>query len=254
MHKIDEIHKIFKSLKIKENFIIIHSDIVGLGFKNFSISRLWEIIFDALGKNKTYILPTFTFTRKKRWDLKNSQSETGVLSEYFRKYIGSRRTVHPIHSVSIYGKNSNDIPEHNCSSSFGKGSVWEWLCRNKNVCNLSLGVELEGGASICHFPEEFVGVKYRNYIQIKDKIIVPPKKKILSKYSYYARTIKKNLEGNNDWSKCEEDLIKSKILKRKYFFNNKYPISKMNTYYASNFIINKLKKNQFYLGNFFSKK
>ena len=162
MHKIDEIKKIFKSIKIKEDFIIIHSDIVGLGFRNFKISKLWDIIFSSLGKNKTYILPSFTFERKKNWDYKKSKSETGILSEYFRKNISSRRTIHPVHSVSIYGKHSSDIPEHNCQSSFGKGSVWEWLCKNKNVCNLSLGVELEGGATICHFPEEFVGVKYRN--------------------------------------------------------------------------------------------
>ena len=76
----------FKKIKIKESFIIIHSDITGLIFKNFSLEKLWNIIREGLGKNKTYIFPTFTFSNKhKTWSYKKSKSESGALSEYFRK-------------------------------------------------------------------------------------------------------------------------------------------------------------------------
>jgi|694.fasta_scaffold134757_3 aminoglycoside 3-N-acetyltransferase len=249
----DDIYEIFKSIKIKEEFIIIHSDVVGLAFNNFSLAKLWDLIFYGLGANKTYIFPTFTFTRNKIWNYYQSKSETGILSEFFRKNISTKRTIHPVHSVSIFGKNANEIIDHNSESSFGKGSVWEWMCNNKDVCNLSLGVKLEGGATICHFPEEFVGVNYREFVHIKDKILGPGKKIIKRKFTYYGRKINRNGEGLNNWSNCEKDLLKSKILKRKFFLRDKYPISIMNANMASEFIISKLKKNPYYIGKFVEK-
>ena len=97
MKKLDTIYKIFKNINIKEEFIIIHSDIVSLAFNNFSLEKLWQIIFDGLGNDKTFIFPTFTFNRNKIWSYHESKSETGILSEYFRKNIATKRTVHPIH-------------------------------------------------------------------------------------------------------------------------------------------------------------
>ena len=250
MKTVDDVYKVFKNLKIKENFIIIHSDVVGLEFKNFSLPKLWEVIFYGIGSDKTYLFPTFSFSfmKTKCWDYNKTPSEVGILSEYFRKKISSNRTIHPIHSISMYGKKTREIPNHDCNSSFGKGSVWEWLCRNKDVCNLSLGTRLDGGATICHYPEEYLSVYYRTYIPLEGKIIDKNKKKTKSKFSYYARIINKNFEGSNNWNLCEKDLLKKNILSRKFFFNNQYPISLMNAYKATNFIISKLKNDKEYLG------
>ena len=79
------------SIDIKEKHIIIHSDITGLVFKNFSVKKLWEIIFHSFGFNKTYIFPTFTFcfNKKKIWDYYKTKSETGILSEYFRTNVAN---------------------------------------------------------------------------------------------------------------------------------------------------------------------
>ena len=55
-----------KKIKIKEKFVIIHSDVTGLYFKNFSLQELWKIIKLSLGKDKTYIFPAFTLKNKKK--------------------------------------------------------------------------------------------------------------------------------------------------------------------------------------------
>lgn len=250
MKTIDDVYKVFKSLRIKENFIIIHSDIVGLEFKNFSLSKLWEVIFYGIGSEKTYLFPAFSysFAKNKIWDYYKTPSEAGILSEYFRKNISSNRTIHPIHSLSVYGKNMQDVPFQNCNSSFGKGSVWEWLCKNKDVCNLSLGTRLEGGATICHYAEEHIRVNYRKYIDLPGTIIDKDKKKNRSKFTYYGRIINKNFEGHNNWIACEQDLLKKRFLLRKFFFKNSYPVSIMNAKRGIKFIINKLKNNSEYLG------
>lgn len=240
-----QIKKNLKRLNIKEKFIIIHSDITGLTFKNFSLEKLWKMIFDSLGKNKTYILPTFTLndSKHKFWSYNNTKSDTGALSEYFRKEVSTIRTINPLHSVCIFGKNQKDIPLNKSLSSFGKGSIWEWLCNSKNVCNLSLGLNLAGGATFCHYSEEIMKVSYRKYINLNFEIEEKNYKKTKKFFLYFAR--KKNFQNN--WKKCEKELFKASLIKKIIFPENKYKILKMNTFKVSKFLIKKIKKNQFYL-------
>jgi aminoglycoside N3'-acetyltransferase len=240
-----QIKKNLKKLDIKENFIIIHSDITGLIFKNFNLEKLWKIIFNSFGRDKTYIIPTFTLQapNKKFWSYNKSESDTGMLSEYFRKNISSIRTIHPIHSVGIFGKNQKKIPQNKSLSSFGKNSIWEWLCNSKDVCNISLGLNLAGGATFCHFSEEYLKVDYRKYKNINIYIEKDNNRKIKKKYLYYAR--KKNFENN--WKKCENELIKNSLIKKYIFPENNYQVLKMNTFKVTNFLIRKIKKNRLYL-------
>ena len=242
----NQIFKNLKKIKIKENFIVIHSDITGLLSKNSTIEKLWKIIFKGLGEDKTYIFPTFTFKNKKNsWNLKKSKSESGILSEYFRKNIASRRTIHPVHSVAVYGKDQHKIPNHDCKSSFGRGSTWEWICNSKEVCNLGLGLNLNGGGTFCHYSEEKIKISYREFKNLNLSIVGKDNKKIKKKFSYFSR---KNKIMNN-WNKCEKDLIKAKLIKKFLFKENNYRIIKMNTFKVTNFILKKIKKDNYYLTN-----
>ena len=235
------------SIDIKEKHIIIHSDITGLVFKNFSVKKLWEIIFHSFGFNKTYIFPTFTFcfNKKKIWDYYKTKSETGILSEYFRTHVATKRTIHPLHSVAIYSKNSSKKLKHLSHSSFGKDSIWEWFSTSKNVCNVALGLNLDGGATFCHFAEEFLKVNYRQYVNLPGKVYEKRKKLIKKKYIYFIK--KKNKKIINNWAKCEKDLRKNKLIETYYVGKNRYKILKMNTFQVTKFLIKKLKKNPRYL-------
>jgi aminoglycoside 3-N-acetyltransferase len=239
--------KQLKNIKIKEKYIIIHSDVTGIIFKNFSLKLLWEIIFECLGKDKTYIFPTFTFAIKnKTWDYNLSKSECGILSEYFRKNIATRRTVHPLHSVSIFGKNSFKIPEHNSKSSFGKGSLWEWLCTSREVCNIGLGLNLHGAGTFCHYSEEKSRVEYRKYKKINVNIIGKNKNIIKKKFSYFARSLK-TINLKNHWNRCEKDLLENNLMEQFIFTKNNYKIIKMNTFQVTNFILKRLENDPEYL-------
>ncbi len=244
MLKEKQLLKTFSSIKIKEKYIIIHSDITGLVFENFSLDILWKIISSTLGKNKTYIFPTFTFKNNKNWDYYKSKSETGLLSEYFRENVANMRTIHPLHSVAIYGKKIPKFLKHNSSSSFGKGSTWEKLAKSKNVCNLALGLDLDGGGSFCHVAEELAKVKYRTIIPLNYKVYNEKHKKIHKKFTYFARKSNKYL---NNWNKCEKDLKKNKLIKYFNIPKTNYKIMKMNTSKVTNFILRKLKQNSNYL-------
>ena len=243
----EQVIKNLNNINIDENFIIIHSDITGLVYHGFSISELWEIIYNSFGKNKTYIFPTFNFNFSKNnvWHYYKSTSQTGVLSEYFRKNISKIRTIHPIHSVCLFGKKYSEIPSHKSSSSFGRGSVWEWISTSKDVCNIGLGLNLDGGGTFVHYAEEKVNVSYRHKINLNIKVFDSNNKLVKKKFSYFAR--KPRLNVINDWNKCEKKLIKKNLLEQFIFPENNYKIIKMNTYKVTKFLIKNLKENPKYL-------
>ena len=244
----DKLRKFLSKVYIKEDFIIIHSDVTGLVFPKFDLKELWKIIFSSFGENKTYIFPTFTLNNhKKYWSYNQTKSDVGILSEYFRKNISSIRTIHPIHSVSIFGKNSFKIPIKHCSSSFGKNSFWEWACKNNNVCNISLGLELNGGATFCHYVEEYCKVPYRKYINLNYIVKDKQNKIIKKKYTYFSRNTDFKKEIINDWDSVQKTLIKKKLINIYKNENPKYQVLKMNTSKVSNFLIKKVKKNNIFL-------
>lgn len=234
----NELYKFFKNLKFKEEFIIIHPDLLSFYQFKVKVDKFWDILNFCIGRNKTYIVPTFNFKKSISWSCNKTPSESGYLTEYLRK-ISKKRTIHPIHSVSILGPKFKEIPDHNSPSSFGKNSTWEWLCENKHVRNLSIGSKFIEGATICHYPEEKLQVHYREYIKLKQKVFDKKNKQIKKTFFYFAR--KKGIENN--WDLCLKKLIKNKIVLYK---KNKLdiPIFSMNTASTTKFIIKELKKNE----------
>ena len=234
----NELYKFFKNLKFKEDFIIIHPDLLSFYQFDVKVKKFWEILNFCIGSKKTFIIPTFNFKKNKLWKCNETPSESGYLTEYLRK-ISPKRTIHPIHSVSLLGHKSKEIPDHNSLSSFGKNSTWEWLCESKHVRNLSIGSEFIEGATICHYSEEKTQVPYRKYTKLKQKVFDSKNKKIKKEFLYFAR--KKGVENN--WHKCLNKLKKKRIIK--YQTNNlKIPIFSMNCFKTTKFIVNALERNK----------
>lgn len=240
-YKDNNLKKIFSKIKFKEKICIIHSDLSSFRHFNFSLKEFFETLISSLGKEKTFVFPTFSWVKKKNWYSELEPSNVGALSEYVRKNRKIDRSLNPIHSVCIFGKNKR-IPTHYSKSSFCKGSTWDWLCNSKNVINLSLGIGLEGGATFLHVSEEKNNVNYRYYKKLNINVYNNKKKRVANKFYYYSR--KRNFL--NSWKKCEDDLIKKKLLKKiKNELN--IPIYLVNTFYASKFIDKKIKENSNYL-------
>ena len=242
---IEKFNECLKDLNIDEDIVIVHSRLVPFNVRKQNIEQICEMLIRRIGKNKSIIMPAFSysFPRKKIWNYYNTKSQAGVLTEYFRKNISEERTIHPIHSISIL--NNKYSIQHFSSSSFGKGSAWEFLCQNE-VCNLSIGIGLDGGGTICHFSEELFKVNYRKYIDLKGDVYDEKNKLVKKNFLYYARDEKTKVQNN--WSKCENDLIKNKIMNRKFYLNN-IPVCIMNTKKATKYIFEKLSEDNYYLTN-----
>ena len=109
MHTYNELLTDLKNMGISlGDKLLVHSSYKSLGEVEGGAETVIQALKDAVGEQGTLILPTFTFDYVHRknpvFDVKNTASCVGYLTEVFRKSDGVIRSVHPTHSAAVWGK------------------------------------------------------------------------------------------------------------------------------------------------------
>jgi len=152
--------------------IIIHSSYKALTGKEKIDGGPQAVIktFKNLVKKGTLMLPALSYesvTPKKRiFDVLNTPCCVGILPEVMRNSEGVVRSVHPTHSVSVWGKNAKEIAASHIKdfTPVGSNSPFHELKRRKGKI-VMLGCGLEPNTSM-HGVEEMVVPEYlygKNY-------------------------------------------------------------------------------------------
>jgi aminoglycoside 3-N-acetyltransferase len=232
----------------KDDNVFIHSSLKTLGkYEDLSkpdlLNMIRETIFDIIGESGFIAVPTFNFNFAKGYDfdVENTPSNgMGAFSEFIRKYDGSCRTSHPMHSISILGKNSRHIADMEGDTEFSKNSAFDYLLKKK--CKiLFLGNSFT--ETFFHIAEEKANVPYRFWKKFKGNLIKKSSKKKIE-IKYYARNFKENPEPVIDVEKLFKFLEKLKIFKK--INNDKINLMICSSnFYVDNCII-KLKENPRY--------
>jgi aminoglycoside 3-N-acetyltransferase len=126
------------------------------------LDLLIESIETALGDDGTLLIPTFSysFTKGEPFDIANTPSAVGMVSERFRSRPGVDRTADPIFSFACKGPLAPGfcaIPVKEC---FGAESVFATLHR-LNAYIVDLGCSMNRGGTFVHYAETVHGVDYR---------------------------------------------------------------------------------------------
>ena len=119
---------------VKNDNVFIHTSLKTIGqYEDLTqpdlLNMIKRTILDVIGENGFIAVPTFTFNFPKGddFDVDNTPSDRmGVFAEFIRKHDGSSRTFHPIHSISILGKNSNNIAGLEGDTEFSNGSAFDF--------------------------------------------------------------------------------------------------------------------------------
>jgi len=120
------------------------------------------LVFSALNVS-TLILPTFTFSfpNKEEFDVKNSKTSMGVFNEYFRNQESIIRSIDPLMSNALLGKNTEfvtNIGKNSC----GKDSTFDLLHQTElNVKFLFFGTRVGDCFTFMHYMEDELGAPYR---------------------------------------------------------------------------------------------
>jgi len=199
----------------KDDNVFIHSSLKTIGKYEDSIqpdllNMINDTVFDIIGDNSFIAVPTFNFNFAKGddFDVDNSPSEgMGVYSEFIRKCKNSRRTSHPMHSISILGKNSDYIANLSAETEFSEGSAFDYLIKKK--CKiLFLGDSFT--ETFFHIAEEKAKVPYRFWKKFKGNLIKNSIKQKIE-IDYYARNLEIEPEPDINVPKLFKFLDQKKI-------------------------------------------
>jgi aminoglycoside N3'-acetyltransferase len=113
--------KIVKALRDLElsagDVVCVHSSFSSLGYVEGGPGTLIEALEEAVGASGTIMMPTFSMggsmlsylESEEVFDVCNTPSKVGVLTETFRTWPGVRRSLHPTNSVAAKGSLANDL-------------------------------------------------------------------------------------------------------------------------------------------------
>jgi len=151
--------------------LFVHNDLLAISKftsdqSQLVLSRFTDALQRAVGPTGTLILPTFSYSflddpwsgPVEAFDVTNTASRTGALSEFFRRQPGVVRTDHPTHSVAIWGSKL-DYYQSIGDSTFDKDSIFGKL-HAKDATLVGLGVTMKFFTFI-HYVEKQFGVPYR---------------------------------------------------------------------------------------------
>jgi aminoglycoside 3-N-acetyltransferase len=153
--------------------VYVASSLAALSMMENPVDGVLWALREAVGPDGTLVLPTFNFSfcEGTPFDVENTPSTTGVLTEAARKLPGALRTwAPPFHSVVAIGKKAPEIAACKSLSSFGANSVFQYLFE-QNAKQLLLGTSYHDGVVHFHWLEERHAVPYRYWKKFEGEII-----------------------------------------------------------------------------------
>ena len=153
-----------------------------------------ESILDALGPSGTLMLPLFNFDFPKgvTFDIRNTPSQMGSLTEAGRKHPDAVRTGHPIYSFSVIGKQSHHFQDIDNFSGYGPDSPFMKL-RELDGKIAVLDLLDQNSMTFYHFIEEMNNVVYRYHKEFTGKYIDWEGTESIRTYGLFVRNLEKGV-------------------------------------------------------------
>lgn len=115
-------------------------------------STVITVLQEAVGTEGTLLMPSMAFTgtavdyvrKAPPFDVARTPSRMGLITELFRRMPHVIRSVHPTHSVAIWGRDANALAEghHRCGTPCGAGSPFARLLERHGKI-LMLGADID---------------------------------------------------------------------------------------------------------------
>ena len=176
---IDEITSKLKRLGVQTgDVIIIHSSLSRMGMVDGGVEAIVAALKNLVGSSGTIVVPTLHlkvsavkhFASGSVFDVVNSESRMGALSEYLRKLPEARRSLHPTHSASAIGPHAEYLTQdhHKDILPFGSYSPYSRIAELGGK-SLMLGVPIMHLMS-CRVIEDILGSEFPYPVYLKEMV------------------------------------------------------------------------------------
>ncbi len=202
---------------VEGSIVYISSDVASFGIpkelRKEVLARGFEVLLNGyidtfksiVADSGILIMPTFTysFCKSEIYNVQETPSTVGVLTEYFRKRNDVCRNRHPIFSVAAFGKQAKSYTSLSSFDCFGEESIFGKLYKD-NAFYITFGIHMQQGLTAFYYSEQKKGVPYRCFKDF-DGIIVDRNEKINVKSRYYVR--KYDIEYEDYWYDIEKKAL-----------------------------------------------
>lgn len=176
---------------------LVHSDaIVAAQLPPLPEAQRLDLFIDSLqsslGHQGTLVMPAFSysFTKNESFDVLETPSTVGMLSEHFRRQTNVRRSADPIFSVAARGPRADELCATSTKECFGPKSAFAALHRlNSHI--VCLGCPLTSGGTFVHYVEKSIGVDYRYDKVFHGTVIWPDRSLTTESVVYYVRNLER---------------------------------------------------------------
>ena len=144
----------------------------------------------AVGVNGTLLFPTFNwdFCSLKTYDYNKTKSLAGALSNLCLKKKEFLKSINPIYSFEIFGKDKKKISNLKQQNCFGLNSPFGYLIKNQGK-QLFIDLNYKEALTLVHVAEEKVKVEYRFSKRFTGLYVDKNKKKIKKTITMYSRKV-----------------------------------------------------------------
>lgn len=205
----DDLYNCLKQSGIKSGDVIcVHSHLMSFGKPLLKRQEFMEciidVLIDAIGANGTLIMPTFSysFCDNEIYDVDNSLSKVGILTEYYRKYENVRRTWHPIFSFAVGGNRQEEYLDVG-PDAFSHDSVYGKMIRDGGKIVMLGG---NYGYTFYYLAEEHLNVSYR-YFKNFSGTVISSGKEYSTSVPYFVRNL--DIKSDLDEKKLAQFLLET---------------------------------------------
>lgn len=144
--------------------LLVHSSLSSLGYIGGGAETVIDALSDALGPEGTLVMPSHSWEAmeagERVFNVRETPSCVGTISERFRRMKGVVRSLHPTHSVAALGPRAHElvVGHEQASTPCGAGSPYARLGEMNGQC-LFLGVTLRAH-TMYHTVEAMAGAAY----------------------------------------------------------------------------------------------
>ena len=169
--------------------VLVHTSYKSLGGVEGGAETVVDAFVELTGEDGTVLFPAFNFqswTEDHYFDILETPSKMGAITEVARLKPDAKRTPHPIYSFSALGARADEFSKTDDVEAYGKNSAFA-LFHKLNGKIVSIGLDFNSTFSMHHYIEYNVGCDYRRIIEFSGIYVGYDRDPQVKMYSMFAR-------------------------------------------------------------------
>lgn len=152
--------------------VLVHSSLSKIGYVEGGADTFIDALIECIGSNGTLLMPTAPTSgyqlnyiqENKLFDVLNTPSKTGIITETFRKRNGVIRSLHPTEPVAAYGPLAFELTKDHLNqlTPYNQNSPFYKITEHQGKI-LYVGVTLDNAGTNLHTLEDAVEFKFPVY-------------------------------------------------------------------------------------------